>query len=191
MSRKSVLLDAGHGGNDPGAVAGGVNEADLNLDMVMEIHWFIRQRGYLADLIRVRGEAHSLTNRLDRVRMLKPTAFVSIHANAIEDNSNTPKNETDLFHGFEVYYRDDEDKKLADSINHYLEKTGLRNRGVLKDTEHIKKRLTVLNDVDVPSVLVEPGFLTNEKDRDYLQANIENVAALIGHGIIEYLEGAS
>jgi N-acetylmuramoyl-L-alanine amidase len=119
---------------------------------------------------------------------MNPDAFVSIHCNAIADDPETPQDEREIFNGFEVYYRDDGDKPLADKINYYLARTGLRNRGVLQDVAHLGKRLTVLNSLEVPSVLVELGFLTNKRDLEYLQENVEGVAELVGHGIIDFLE---
>jgi N-acetylmuramoyl-L-alanine amidase len=89
-----------------------------------------------------------------------------------------------------VYYRDEGDKPLAEKVNYYLARTGLRNRGVLQDLAHLGKRLTVLNSLEVPSVLVEIGFLTNERDLEYLQENYEGISELIGHGVIDFLEAA-
>jgi N-acetylmuramoyl-L-alanine amidase len=184
-----VLLDAGHGGHDPGAQAGGHDEKDITLLVVQAIGWYLQNRGVEVLYTRKHDLFLSLTQRLNLIEREKPDAFVSVHCNAIADNPDTPQDEQKLVGGTEVYYRDEGDKILAASLNHYLARTDMRNRGVRQDREWLGKRLTVLNNVPVPSTLVEIGYLTNSQDRHYILANILGIGELLACGILDFLRG--
>lgn len=188
---KKVLLDAGHGGTDSGAVANDVLEKDITLDMVMAIGRILeKQVGVEVHYTRIGDKSLSLTGRLEAIMNINPDAFISIHCNAIADNPNTKQDECQTVHGTEIFYRDDNDLPLAWAINHLFGHSGIwrKNRGIKQDQEWLKKRLAVLNNLEVPSVLVEIGFISNQLECMEILRNEIEIANLIAHGIVDFLK---
>lgn len=177
---KTILLDAGHGGHDPGRPIPGPDEKDFNLLITLALGDFLISRGIDVRYTRITDVFVSLEDRQRMVASIKPAAFVSVHCNGVPD----PR-----AHGFEIFYRDDEDKRLADRVAHYMRRTGLYDRGVFQDVARLAKRLAMLSNVPVPSILVECGFLTNPDDLQYLRENGPALAEVIGHGIADYFLG--
>ena len=99
----TVLLDAGHGGSDPGALSNGLREDTLNLSMVMRVKaWLERVPGVRVELTRLTNTVFSSDKRTDlsaRARMSRgKTLFVSLHANAV------PRASWNSQFGAETYY---------------------------------------------------------------------------------------
>ena len=138
---------------------------------------------------RLSDEGVSLNGRLEAVMDIDPEVFVSIHCNAIDDNPLTAIDERKHVEGFELFYRDENDLSLAVHIHRLLKRSGLwrKDRGIKQDQEWLDKKLTVLNSLDTPSVLIEIGFLTNPHDLKIIGGNTESIADLIAHGIMDYL----
>lgn len=180
---KVVLIDPGHGGEDPGSyVPNQVKEKNVNLVVSFLLSSFLRQRGAHVFMTRETDCFLSLHDRSRKIESINPDAFLSIHCNG-DANSKA--------HGFEVFYRDKGDLPLAKSIAHYMKRTDLHFRGVFNDVDRLAKHLAMLNNLPVPSALVELGFLTNSDDREYILANEAQLAEVIGHGVLEFLgEGA-
>ena len=95
-----VILDAGHGGQDSGAVYGGFMEKDFNLEMAHEVRRCLEQKGIKVHMTRYKDEAlgeNELSDLKRRVQLANHTSckyFVSLHANASNNH---------LAHGFEIY----------------------------------------------------------------------------------------
>ena len=184
---KRVLVDAGHGGTDPGAVAGGLNEKDVNLDVAMAVGWFLAARGMLVSYTRTKDIFLSLAERRRLIDTWRPDACVSIHCNAIDDDPKTVQDERKFVHGFEIYYRDATDELLARKVEHYLALASLKNKGVFQDVARLGKHLAMLNNLPVPQILVELAYLTHQNDADYIACHKHDVADLIAHGIQDFL----
>jgi len=177
--RKAVImLDAGHGGSDTGAIGvTGVYEKDITLPVTLALADSLRNLGYEVELTRDTDRFASLGERADRVNELLPMIFVSIHANSIEDPA---------FSGVMTFHFNgaSEASALADSIQRQLlASTGAVDRGVRT------ANFFVLRETVVPAVLVEIGFLTNaleeQKLRDpFYQKRIVNGMT---RGIDQYL----
>lgn len=188
---KKVLLDAGHGGADPGAQAGGISEKDITLDIVLTTGKILEH--YLQNVevyyTRIVDKAQSLILRHKTIMDIQPDAFVSIHCNAIADHPSTLWDERKYTEGLEIFYRDDNDFPLAQSLIHVLGRSTIwkKNRGVKQDQEWLSKKLTVLNSLAVPAVLIEIGFLSHERERQMILENQTSIAELISHGICDYL----
>lgn len=104
LQNASVVLDPGHGGNDPGALGNGLQEAALNLQVSFKIKKWLEQAGVSVEMTRTTASTFSNNKRADleaRVeRSRGKTAFVSVHANAIERRS------WNSVYGMEVFYFD-------------------------------------------------------------------------------------
>ena len=179
--RVKVAIDPGHGmGNkkagvfDPGATAseGGVRfaEADIALRYAFTLRKLLEQRGVATFMTRTNSvDPAPVGLRASRAANAGCTHFVSLHLNS----DKSPK-----ANGVEVQYRSDKkDKPLADRIQAaLLAATGLKDHGNDKRLD-----LAVLKFSAGPAVLVEIGYLTNKKDRDFLLvgANRDLICAAI------------
>ena len=176
MKMFTLLIDPGHGGPDQGATYTHDGmlyvESLLNLAIAKKVHARLADDNYVMITRRHDVQVY-LSDRLQISKLLKPDAFVSIHCNAGPEGAT----------GTETLYRDDGDIPLASAIQGaVVEDLGLRNRGVRSDVLYLKKELTVLSDLEIPSCLVEMGFLTNKEDMDTL-ADTDKAASAIARGM--------
>jgi N-acetylmuramoyl-L-alanine amidase len=168
MNRIRLVIDPGHGGDDPGAVNGTFREADIALRIahilraVMDTHM-----EFEVALIRDSDKAVSLKGRTDLANA-KDAYLVSIHCNAAEDPQAN---------GVEVWCYAEKDKDGKESTGHQVARAiqeelvalGLRDRGVKaiydrKKQEYIARKLWVLDKTKRPSVLVECAFISNPEE---------------------------
>ena len=91
-----VIIDAGHGGNDPGAIGkNGLKEKDVNLDIVKRLNSFLKAEGVQTVLTRSTDKFIPLSMRVSIANRCGADLFISIHSNAARSRSLS---------GFEVYY---------------------------------------------------------------------------------------
>jgi len=96
--RRLIVLDPGHGGRDPGAVANGIRESDLNLAIGLKLERVLRDRGYDVRMTRRTDVFLRLRERTDIANNANADLFVSIHANALPPGRQA--------RGFEIYVMD-------------------------------------------------------------------------------------
>ena len=160
---KVLLLDAGHGGNDPGATVNGLIEKNLNLAIMQKVANELAGSDIKVYLTR-NGDTYPANN--DRAKMANQTAhaMVSIHMNSASATAN----------GTEVLYKNHDNdtgrftsKRLADLIqNSIVAATGNTDRGTKHRTD-----LLILNATTVPAVIVEVAFISNPADALKLSQN--------------------
>ena len=162
-----VVIDPGHGGSDPGHLSSNKNhlpEKDLNLLIAKKFGSYIEQNMKNVTIIYTRTDDSfpSLDDRVEKANNAKADYFISIHCNA---NARTN------VHGTESHVHSMNSKKavsLAKEFeNEFSTRAGRHSRGV-KDTDDREHSLQVLKYTTMTSVLVECGFLTNEKEANYL-----------------------
>lgn len=189
--KKRILLDAGHGGPDDGATSHGFKEDDIALEIVIAAGKILEKLlpDYDICYMRIGDKAVSLHKRHSAIMELEPLAFVSVHCNAIQDDPSTPYDDRKYAKGYEIFYRDDRDKPLAYAIDRVVHRSELwtKRRGVKQDETWLGKRLTVLDSLEVPSILWEIGFLSNDEDRKLIVENIGGFADLLAHGTVDYV----
>lgn len=188
---KSVMLDAGHGGNDPGAIFTdeegnvSVKEKDLNLAVTLLVKEYLEEEDVDVSLIRAEDIYVDYLKVGSIANSVGSTLFVSIHTNSF---TNPEVN------GVEVYgylsggtvsngmSSEQLSKNLLDAI---LEETEANSRGV-RDGKH----LAVVNSTKVPAALVEIGFITNEEEREKMitKKYQEKLARGIADGILKSFE---
>ena len=147
-----ILINAGHGGSDPGAVKKN-REVDFNYPFAQKIVDRIRGLGGdVADLIPSIGgssKAVPVANAYGR-----DTVLLSIHANCCGGT------------GFETFYANGyytgKTRELVEAVHNAYAECGLRNRGIKPDTQTAVKRLTILQDTVMPACLLECGFVDND-----------------------------
>ncbi len=173
---KTVYIDAGHGGKDPGAVSGGINEKDITLEVSKIVCNQLKSYGVNVVLTRDCDETVSLNQRTESANDLDADIFVSIHCNSYS-NVNSK--------GIETYCYKFKYSKLADVIHKKIvENTSLFSfdRGVKEGDFH------VLRQTKMPACLVELGFISNKTDRERLLTKQVEYATAITEGILCYLE---
>ncbi len=170
QKKYSVVIDAGHGGNDPGKVAAdGTEEKGINLAMALCLGNMLEEAGY--DVIMTRTEDVSLSSESDINRKAadmkarcsaaeNADIFVSIHQNSFSD--------PDVRGGQVFYYRhSDKGKKLAGYIQQAIkEKVDSDNTREAKSNEEYY----LLLHTPCPSVIVECGFLSNPEEAELLKS---------------------
>lgn len=193
--KQTVIIDAGHGGDDGGAIGiDGTVEKDINLDIALKLEKLLKFYGF--DVIMTRTEdimtcddgldslrkrkVSDIHNRFDVLEKNPDAVFISIHQNKFEDNSQ---------HGTQVFYsgNNDESKLLAESIQNSIVSV------LQPDNSRVVKKsgsgIYLLYHAKLPAVLVECGFISNPAEVKKL--NDENyrmkIAILIADGLIKYL----
>src|SRR5574344_518512 len=173
--KKVVVLDAGHGGSDYGAIRAGINEKDINLDVTKRVEAILKSKGVIVYMTRDNDIFVSLQQRCVITAAKNPDIFVSIHV-----NSCTSENAT----GLETHYYHEGSIPLAKTVHSSLVSTVKSpDRGLLKN------RFYVINHTSIPSILVEIGFISSPKERAELVGEYRKnqTAQAIAEGIIKYL----
>ena len=187
-----VIIDAGHGGDDPGKIGvDGVQEKDLNLKMALALRDLLEQQdvevlmtredaGGLYDERTSNKKVQDMRRRCELINREKPACVVSIHQNSYQQDASV--------HGPQVFYYEssEEGKKLAEAVQSSLnEKLEIdRPREIKGNTSYylLKRSPGTL-------VIVECGFLTNPEEARKLQTELyqQRVAAAVADGIDTYL----
>lgn len=189
QSKISVVIDAGHGGSDPGNLSDDktlLQEKDLNLKIAKFVGKYLEQNLQNVQIIFTRADDSfvSLDDRVAKANTVSATYFISIHCNA---------NSKQHVHGTETHIHNYESKKavkLAHEIEHqFAGRAGRHSRGV-KDTDDREHSLQVLKYTSMTSVLVECGFMTNEKEAKYLNTTYgqEILASAIYRGFKSFIQ---
>ncbi|NSW90856.1 MAG: N-acetylmuramoyl-L-alanine amidase [Firmicutes bacterium] len=162
-SDKLVVIDAGHGGVEPGATYGKLLEKDLNLDIALRLNELLKKRNINTYMVREDDSFVGLYERAFIANSLNAALFLSIHNNAIGDPS---------FDGtMTLYYVKSSEGAGFNSYNFaknvqnsMLKVLGTKDRNVKERSD-----LVVLKATKMPSALAEVGFMTNAGDRQKLQ----------------------
>lgn len=174
--RPLVLIDPGHGGDDPGALGtGGTRESDVNLAIALKLQDALRPYGIDGVLTRTGDLNVELAARAYHIDQLGVLALISLHANSHDMPSAL---------GLETYYRTRASEGLARRVHHMLVTELKRpDRGVRQ------ARLYVLRHPTVPSVLIEAGFVSNPEEEALLADGDYQwrAAEAIAKGVAGYL----
>ena len=186
-----VVLDAGHGGTDVGAIGYNKNgekvfyEKDLNLTITLEVARILRSKGINILLTRPDDTYISLSQRYNTSNTNDALLFVSIHHNSHE--SPTPSGSLTLYSAAKdkKYPNLKSSKSIAQTIQkHLVNATGLYDGGVRSEDD-----LAVLGGTETSAVLVEVAFVSNYDDQKFLltEENLIIAASAIADGILEVL----
>lgn len=168
-----IILDAGHGGANPGAVYNGRQEKDDVLALVMAVGSILEANDVDVYYTRTTDVYESPFEKAQEANLTDADYFVSIHR-----NSSPISNQ---YNGVEslVYNRYGRAATLAENINAQLERVGFRNIGVFE-----RKNLVVLNSTEMPAVLVEVGFINTDSDNVIFDEQFDEIAVAIADGIL-------
>ena len=199
-----IVLDPGHGGIDPGAVAGDAQEADLMLSLAREIRDILRKSdGVQVHLTRDEDVFVSLEDRVSAAHALSADVFLSLHADIVTDGqafgttvytlSETASDEAtaklalrhdrgEILFGVDLRGADDEvsgiliDLARLETIPQSKELAGAVVDAVLMEFGRVNSRpirhanFSVLKAPDIPSILVEAGFMSSSQDLENLKS---------------------
>ena len=193
VTNRTIIVDAGHGGEDGGAVsANGVSEAQINLSIALKLQNLLEQSGatvvltrsddnaiYDIDKTTLREKKNSdLKNRVKIGNTSSADIFVSIHLNKIEQSQ---------YYGWQTFFKDgnEQGKKLATCIQENL------NEAIQKENKRTPLKISniyIIKNVEIPTTIVECGFLSNPEEEKQLQTDeYQNKLAWgIYNGIMDY-----
>jgi len=187
---KIVMIDPGHGGDDPGAEYGGVTEKDINLE-IAKLLFKMFENGNSGIKAYMTRYGDDFVYRADRPAVSNAAAdlFISIHCDSYPDDTSVG--------GTSTYYPSDAasnvgrlkaaSREIAGMVQDDVSAAlGTRNRGIIANSE-----LVVLKDAKIPAILVEVAFLTNDGERAMLQDGdeLEKAAAAMYGAIVRALGG--
>ena len=183
-SRQVVCLDPGHGGDDVGAVYKNNSrfEKDDNLNLALKVKAELEQKDVKVIMTREDDTYVSLKNRCKTANRGRADLFVALHRNSSSDGT-----------GMEIWIKDKplpEEEKLAnDILNALANASEIPARGVKKGYRDSTGNNYYVNaNTNMPSCLVEVGFISNEKDNKDFDKNIDDYAKAIADAIYENLQ---
>jgi N-acetylmuramoyl-L-alanine amidase len=181
-----IAIDPGHGGIDGGANANKVEEKDITLSISTKLASLLEQYGATIVLTREAdvdyytrgkgGKRNDLLERAKRINSSEAELFLSIHCNAYRGANLS---------GAQVFYNPklEVNKTLAVRLQQVLKDFPQGNKRQAKEDLHI----LVLNEINIPGVLIETGYLTNKEeasllaDDSYQQKMVENIAKALAY----------
>ena len=173
----SIMLDAGHGGRDPGAVYNGRSEKDDTLALTLAVGEILQSRGVDVLYTRTTDVYETPYQKAMEANEAGVDFFVSIHRNSSPE-ANTYSGVESL-----IFDRSGIKLEMAEDINDQLEAVGFINLGVKE-----RPGLVVLRRTDMPAVLVEAGFINSDTDNLLFDNNFDDIAAAIADGILDTLQ---
>ena len=193
LAVRKVVLDPGHGGTDPGAMAEGFREKDLTLDIARRVAALLASQDFVVVMTREDDETRSLQQRVETANAARGDVFLSIHVNSIPtqdrrgvetyylgsaadarveklagaENSGSGYSLADfrrLLEGVYVDVRHDESRHLAQAVQGRLFAALLQTNSLLEDRGVKQAPFVVLVGTEMPSVLAEVACLSNRED---------------------------
>ena len=180
MTSPKIIIDAGHGGKEPGAVGCMSDlEKDLNLKAAKALKKELKSKNYKVLMTRNSDKFVSLKDRVNYAKDKKGVIFISLHMNSIPEyaNPNTHK-------GSETYYYNEFSKSLAKSVQLALTKSlGTRDNGIKQAS------FAVIRPTEYVGILVETAFLINPEDVEIYKSKdyYKKVSKGVTNGIETYL----
>ncbi|MBP1691502.1 MAG: N-acetylmuramoyl-L-alanine amidase, partial [Bacteroidetes bacterium] len=183
LSELTIALDAGHGGENEGAVgATGIEEKEVNLATVQHLRRLLEDEGARVVLTRSSDSTVGMDARIAAVLTSRAQVLISIHANSIGNTSN-PED----VRGTSTYYRHLCYRPLSQAIYDEVLKTGLAPFGNVGGFNFLLNSPT-----ELPNVLVELAFMSHPQDEMRLMDDAfrQELAERIVEGVKEFLEKA-
>lgn len=177
-SRRTIVIDPGHGGSADGAKYEGIAEKAINLSVALKLEKILKGHGYNVVMTRSTDATVGLYRRADIANAVGADIFVSLHSNASETNLQA--------RGIYTYYHPTSRRgaRLAAAIQSPITKvTGAQDRGI-ESADFV-----VLRETDMCAVLVEMGFMSTQEELMLLinDSYQDKLALGISEGIVQYL----
>ncbi|MCQ2957540.1 MAG: N-acetylmuramoyl-L-alanine amidase [Candidatus Gastranaerophilales bacterium] len=176
LKNKVIVIDAGHGGKDSGAVSGKMYEKDPALKMALLVQKGLEAKGAKIIMTRKDDTFVSLQDRVSISNYENADLFVSIHLNSSEKSN---------INGIETHWYKENSREFARCVqNHLMKNIKANDRGLFKSMFY------VINHTTAPAILVETGFISNAQERTELfeDERQKATAKAIVDGIIEFVQ---
>ena len=182
---KVIILDVGHGGKDKGTSVNEVYESKLNLEIALKLRKELTRQGM--DVILTRDDDYDLSspdvnrrkksdfdNRINLINSSKADIYLSIHMNYLNDTK---------YYGAQVFYTDGND-----DLARVMQQSFKDNLKSPREEKKLSEGIYMYKKLKVPGVLIECGFLSNEKERGLLvQDEYQNrIVKTIVDGLLNY-----
>ena len=197
LKGKTIVVDAGHGGIDGGANNSYILEKDINLDIALKLQKKLENEGANVIMTRTTDTALSKSTKIDRNRYLEDLnarvkiinnssakLFISIHANSCKESPST--------RGAIAFYSNSHphNRDIAYLFQNIFNTYGFEYNGHTYKSHHIPQigRYYLLNNANIPGIIVESGFISNGTDLLLLSKSDykDFLAESIYKGIVEY-----
>lgn len=185
LQGKVIVVDAGHGGKDPGTVYKDIYEKDINLNISLYLQEYLSMYG--ATVVLTRDSDNDLSygetnhrkktdfdNRIKIINNDYTDMYISIHLNYLSNSK---------YYGAQVFYNND-NKYLAESIQKYLNNNLMTNREI----KEIPTSTYMYKKLEKRGVLIECGFLSNTEERNKLvtEEYQREIAKVIAQAVVDY-----
>ncbi len=172
--RRIVMIDAGHGGSDPGATWNERQEKDDVLRLALAVGRILSRNGVDVRYTRTDDTYNTPLEKAMMGNESEVDYFISIHRNAMPIPGSASGIESLVFENQGI------PSLLAANINEQLTKTGFMDLGIIE-----RPGLVVLRRTEMPAVLIEAGFIDNDADNELFDENFQAVAQAIADGILQ------
>lgn len=175
-----IFIGVGHGGSDPGAVANGLKEKDLNLAISLACRDELQRHGVMVGMSRIKDENDPLSNEIKECNSFGPDYAVEIHNNAGGGDG------AEIFH----HYGGGKGKTLAQNVLHEIIAIGQNSRGLkTKKNSAGKDYFGWIRETKAPAILIESAFVDNKKDVAIIDTSSEQKAMgiAIAKGVLKTL----
>ncbi|MGL4721762.1 MAG: N-acetylmuramoyl-L-alanine amidase family protein [Desulfovibrionaceae bacterium] len=215
LELKTIVVDAGHGGKDPGAIGNGLMEKEFTLQFSRILEKLLREKGYRIYQTRTKDQYIPLEERTSFANKKKADLFLSIHINAnnnkaisgfesyylstgsdkrallvaSRENAVSPNNLSALqmiLSDFTLDSKQSESKNIADLIQKSVLKTVRNNKYTLRDSGVRSAPFFVLLGARMPAILLEMGYTSNVEESKKLKD--PNYLYLLAQGIVNAIE---
>lgn len=173
----TIMLDAGHGGRDPGAVYDGRQEKDDVLKLVMAVGEILQDRGINVEYTRTTDVYETPYEKAMKANQAGADLFISIHRNSFPADNEVSGVESLVYDLSGLKYQ------IAEAIDEELATVGFVDLGV-----KARPNLVVLKRTKMPAVLVEAGFINSDTDNMLFDQNFQDMALAIAEGILDTLQ---
>lgn len=192
-SKPTVIIDAGHGGEDGGAQVDGVLEKDINLGIAEKLAGLLRLCGYKVVEIRDKDisvydegaqtlrekKVSDLHKRAEIINESDRNILVSIHQNKFENS---------VYHGTQIFYsvNNSDSRTLAEAVRKSV--VSLLQSDNTRELKPAGSDIFILDQAKVPAIIVECGFLSNDEERARLldEGYQSEMAYSVAMGVLEY-----
>ena len=173
----SIILDAGHGGSDPGAVYNGRQEKDDALRLALAVGEILQNHGIDVEYTRTTDVFETPLQKAMEANQSGADLFLSIHRNSFPTDNEVSGVETLIYDLSGLKYQ------MAQVRLDLLEAVGFGKLGVKG-----RPNLVVLRRTNMPALLVEAGFINSEVDNQLFDENFQDIAQAIAAGVLDTLD---
>lgn len=170
---KKIIIDAGHGGNDSGALGQELKEKDINLSVALKVKDLLKIQEIDVILTRETDKTLSLEQRVVISNNNKVDAFISIHCNSFNKSAK----------GIETYSSATTTRDLADKVHKRL----LESKCYTLDRKVKHSAFYVIKNTKARACLIELGFIDNAEDAKILKEKQDELAIAVSKGVCDFL----